>query len=403
MPGGSVTKYGNTVIDSIFDCANSDGSVYDNFITTSTVFNTNILTGATIVASNTIQSGVVISSVIGNFSNNHIRVGTVLACYVTDFTYNEIIKGGYVETIGAYLNSLSNFTANIVNGSVYAMTPGTNSSFNNNNVSAESSISGLSFVGAGGAYSSNTLIGNSVWNSSAVVGTGSVSNCTLINSVFSVINTVNANVYRNISLINSAVGLSSSLGAGIVAFDTINFINTTIQAWDTLGASSKVEFNGCSITSPSMLATMTNSVISHFNFNIVTPVTWSLSDCTVNGGESSTAVKTLDLDDAGIFAAGTITFVDSDKIYGIFKLTGTGAKNITDLVAPPTFKNVFIADSAQVFTFTTTARATVAGSKIAGSAASFALTKTAATGAADQVVIQAINSVNTIISSNILI
>ena len=152
-----------------------------------------------------------------------------------------------------------------------------------------------------------------------------------------------------------------------------------------------------------MIATITNSVINHFNFAITTPVTWDMADAIVNGGVSSTAIKTLDLDDAGRFASNTITFGDDDLIYGTFKLTGTGAKGITDLVAPPLFKNVFIADSAQVFTFTTTGRATVAGTKIAGSAASFALTKTGATNAADQVVIEKINSVNTITSSNILV
>jgi hypothetical protein len=87
----------------------------------------------------------------------------------------------------------------------------------------------------------------------------------------------------------------------------------------------------------------------------------------------------------------------------VFLLTGTGAKNITDIVTLPAFKNRFIANSSVVFTFTTTGRATVAANKIAGSAASFALTMTGATGASDQVVIQIVNYLNTITSSNILV
>lgn len=403
MVGGSATKYGNTVIDSVFDCVNSDGSVYGNLVTSSTIYNTNILTGATTVANNTMHGATITGNYIIDFSNNFVVTGIMLANYITTCTRNEVMGAGYVETVGAYLNALSNFTENRIYGTFASVTPGTNSTIDQNVIGPVSNVSGLSFSGAGGSFLYNVCDGTSSFSNCSIIGNGSITNCLLNNSILSILNSTNANHYRKLILNNSSIGLLSSLGAGVVAFDNISFNNTTIQAWQSTGVTSKVEFNGCTISNPSMIATITNSVINHFNFAITTPVTWDMADAIVNGGVSSTAIKTLDLDDAGRFASNTITFGDDDLIYGTFKLTGTGAKGITDLVAPPLFKNVFIADSAQVFTFTTTGRATVAGTKIAGSAASFALTKTGATNAADQVVIEKINSVNTITSSNILV
>ncbi len=401
MVGGSATKYGNTVIDSVFDCVNSDGSVYGNLVTSGSVYNTNILTGATTVANNTMHGATVVSSVIVSFTNNFVT-GIILGCYVSSFASNEVVGAGYVETVGAFGLNVALFNLNKVYGTISGVTPATNSTMTGNVIGEQCDISGFTFSGTGGLFAYNSLVNDSSISNSAIIGGATIKGLSLTGSTLKIGNTTNANDYLYLSIVNSAIELTSSLAAGVDAFSNISFNNSSV-IWTATAACSKVAFNGCTITPTAMLATITNSTINNFNFTTLVTVTWNLADNIVEGGISSNAVKTLDLDSAGRFASNTITFGNDDIIYGTFKLTGTGAKNITDLVAPPVFKNVFIADSAQVFTFTTTGRATVAGTKIAGSAASFALTKTGATNAADQVVIEKINSVNTITSSNILV
>lgn len=404
MVGGSTTKYGNTVIDSIFDCVNSDGSVYANVVTSSTIYNTNILTGATTVANNVLDGANIVGNYIISFINNNVSAGgQFVACYISSCSNNVVSGAGYVETVGTFGNNLALFNLNNVWGTISGVNPGTNSFISTCNVHAGSSINGFTFSGTGGMVSTTTLVSNSILSNSQLIGNGTISNVHLSASNLAITNSTNANDYLDICLINSTVEINSSLGAGVDAVTNIKFENSQIK-WTVLGASSNVSFNSCVVYANPFSGTITDSIINNFDYVVAsTAPIWNLSGNIVNGTESSNAVKTLNLDDAGRFASNTITFGIDDLIYGIFKLTGTGAKGITDLVAPPSFKNVFIADSSVVFTFTTTGRATVAGTKIAGSAASFALTKTGATGAADQVVIQAINSVNTIISSNILV
>jgi hypothetical protein len=401
MVGGSATKYGNTVIDSVFDCANSDGSVYDNTLTETSTYSGNILTGATFVVGNVIYSGgVVTGNIITLFSNNIIN-GILIGNYIGNCIGNDI--EGTVDTIGSFGAGITNVNDNYVAGTLSAVaTSGSSNSILKCRVDLGSYMQNLSFSGSGGSINVCTAKDNSIF-SCAIVGAGSVNNCSFLNgSQVSIINTVNANIYSYLIFSNGDASIASSLPAATIALARMSFIDTVLEFWEVLGASSDSSFIK---TSTYFQGTVVNSLIENYSSSLSPSPnpTYTLTDNIVIGNNFSDAVKTLNLDDAGRFASNTITFTNSDGIYGIFKLTGTGAKNITDLVAPPTFKNVFIADSSQVFTFTTTGRATVAGTKIAGSAASFALTKTAATGAADQVTIQAINSLNTITSSNILV
>lgn len=365
---GSV--YGNTVIDSIFDCANSDGTVYQNTLINGSVFTTNSLRSGSIVAKNFIWSGTVTGNYVDILVSNTVTGEVGVSGIITN-------NGG----VGAYFNQIANCD---VTGGI--ITANTSSSAGAKEIS---NCKVLNF----GKIQNNAFATNSTIRYNTVADFGEITGCTItLADNISGATIEDGSVLTITSTVVGATLIRSSVIGAIACGGTIT--DSTITGTGTITGEislSTIDFTG----------TIAGCVIK----NVTTTGTpaLALANEVILGGESSTVETILDLDSAGTFAANVLTIASDNQLSGVFLLTGTGAKNITDIVTLPAFKNRFIANSSVVFTFTTTGRATVAANKIAGSAASFALTMTGATGASDQVVIEIVNYLNTITSSNILV
>ena len=383
---GTGLVYGNTVIDSIFDCANSDGTVYQNTLINGSVFTTNSLRSTSFVYKNFMSSATVTGNYVDLLCTNNITGESGVGGLITN-------NGA----AGAYFYQIIN--CEVVNGIITNNT----SSGNGNKQIIGCKVKNYASI------KNNVFASTSKIRYTIVDRTSEISGCTFLVPLND--SNIELCLLDNVSVLTiTESGAGGRVNGITMNTSTLTYLVNGFELQDTLFLKSAITWtpstansNGSSfeLVTATFTGNLSNCIIK--NITVSGTPTFVYSDETVIGGEFSTIETTLDLDSAGTFAANVLTIASDNQLSGVFLLTGTGAKNITDIVTLPAFKNRFIANSSVVFTFTTTGRATVAANKIAGSAASFALTMTGATGASDQVVIQIVNYLNTITSSNILV
>jgi len=363
--------YGNMTIDSVFDCANTDGSVYNN----TAINNSNF-------AGNRLQSG---SSVSYNLLNN----GSITNNYVNFISKNIVHKGGLILDnggVGAYFYIILNCT--VQGGLGY-------------NVSASAGNKQISNCTVEGQMQYNTFYtDSSITNvyvengSTCSSGTyrGTLLNATVRNASFlTITQAVAGSVSRYLTLETSTVNITYTSNFTLSSF---YFKACSIQ-W-TMNANSLI---GDLVNfSSTFTGSINASQISNFTTS-GTP-TFVFNNDVVVGNESSTMAVTLDLDTA-IFAANILTIPSDGQLAGVFNVTGTGAKDIQQVANLPLFKEVRFTNislGAAAVTFTKVVPASWSVNNIVG-AANFVLEQDAS-GASDMLVMSKLRGVqNTIIQT----
>jgi len=364
-----LSVYGNTVIDSIFDCANTDGTVYGNTVINNSVFTTNRLRSTSIVARNFFRT----ATVTGNF---------VDIIFANDVQGETNVSGVIANNgaAGAYFNQIAN--CDVTGGKI---TGNTSSSAGAKEIS---NCKVLNF----GKIQNNAFATNSTIRYNTVADLGEISGCTITladNIAGATIK--DGSVLTITSTLVSATLIKSSVIGAISCSGIIT--NSTITGTGTIGTSeislSTIDFTG----------TIAGCVIK----NVTTTGTpaLALANEVILGGESSTVETTLDLDDAGTFAANVLTISSDNQLSGVFNVTGIGAKDIQQIVNLPLFKEVRflnVSASASAVTFTKVAPGAWAGDTIVG-AATFILEQNAA-GPSDVLVMTKVGgAINTIIQT----
>lgn len=345
--------YGNTVIDSIFDCANSDGTVYQNTLINGSVFTTNSLRSTSFVYKNFMSSATVTGNYVDLLGTNNITGESGVGGLITN-------NGA----AGAYFYQINN--CEVVNGIITNNTSSGNGNKQiigckvknyasiKNNVFASTSKIRYTIVDRSSEISGCTFL--------VPLNTSNIESCLLDNvSVLTITESgAGGRVYgitMNISTLTYLVNGFALIG--------MNLLNSTID-WTPSTANS----NGSSfeLVTATFTGQLNNCIIK--NITVSGTPTFVYSDETVIGGESSTVITSLDLDDPSIFAANIFTISSNGQLSGVFYLSGTGAKNIQQIVNLPLFKEVrfWSASSALVATFTKVAPAAWYGNFIVGAA-----------------------------------
>lgn len=371
-------SYGNVVIDGIFDCANSDGDVYQNVVTDGGSYDSNTMISGTIVAYNTITG--VSSRVYGN--------------YVTNMAYNTVKNGGLIFNNGAAGALFYQIGANTVEGSITNLT-----SLSAGAKSVEycvvergAAIKNSTFAGAAmiryTTVRSGSVINNCVF--SAPTSTSNIEACELMPYSSLTVNDGGARltgVVLSASMVNLTLAgnpMSNVLFSGSVATITL----------DAASANSEVK---------SSTMTFTGSLYNAFVTGISTTGAPTIAITGVISPEGSSMLGTLDLDDAGVFSAGLLTIDPNLQLCGRFILTSTAVRNISEVSGLPTpYEVLFVTSSTNNITFTGTAAATVAGNQIAATAASFII-KAFASGASSMLWMANPYGFNTITRTAVLI
>lgn len=354
------TCYGNTIIDAVFDCANSDGSVYGNLVYGYANFSSNRLRTGSVVALNTIYEE---STVTGNY---------------VDYIFGNMVKKGTITNNGAAGAYFYNITANQVYGTINANTAASagQKSIDNCTIDYGGSISSNTFYIAGKIryckVGVQSAISGGTYRDS---GAGNIDGCELKGfSTLTVIESVASSTGGYLYLDNSTVTLNVNVSNVASTRFTGSTVTWTIDATST----------GNTIIDSTLTFTGSlNSVLINGKSTTGTP-TMTLAGCEITK-KYSTYQTTLDLDTA-IWAAGVLTIPTDYQFAGSFLLTASANKNTTEIAnLPADYEVLFIPTTSNTYTFTTTGRATVAGNQIAGAAASYALTVTGATSAYDQI------------------
>lgn len=345
---------GNYVCDSVFDVANSDGSVYDNQVTGGSNFSLNTMDLSSLVNGNTITNGSIIQgNVFRSFTGNTIDSGLVqnnflLTNKAPNITYNRL-NGGYI--ISNYASTVSAF-------------------IRNNTINVGSSIQANN-LGTHGIIESNTLSSVSQLQNSSIVNNTNPShifNNTFNNCIFEFVQSGAGDstmVYNN--TFNTGAFTLINTGGSSNVFDSV-FNNTNISVWNTYGAD-KAVFNNCNIVAQ-LKCLFQNISITGWSqaFPFDHSVLGAMSGANVIVGVSSNLTYTLDLDNPAIYAANTLTFNYAQLLGGVFYLSSVAAsKTIDDIVGLPEFQTVTFYNATLGvcnFTFNKVAPGAWAGNKI---------------------------------------
>lgn len=359
---GTGLVYGNVVVDSIFDCANTDGAVYDNTVINGTTFTTNRLRSTSIIARNLFWNGTITGNFVDLFiSNNVTGESGGSSGYITN-------NGG----AGAYFYQIAN--CDVVGGIITANT----SSGNGNKEISNCKV--LNF----GRIQNNVFASTSKIRLTTVRDDSEISGCTFLLPTASS-NIETCDIFNGSTVTITEIGAAGRLVNATIdssslttTYNTsqltrLKMINSTIN-WTVSATSNENSFD---LVASTFTGDLNNCIIK--NIAIAGTPTFSLANETIIGGESSTVVANLDLDTA-VFAANILTIPSDNQLAGTFHLTGIGAKDIQQIVDLPTFKevrfwNVSLGGSA--ITFTKVAPGSWSGNQIVG-AATFILAQNAA-------------------------
>lgn len=349
---------GNVIVDSRFDCANSDGAVYDNFAVNGSKFYNNALRAGSVCAGNTLIAG-----------------GTVLDNFVDIMVSNFINGGGQAiannGVAGAYFYQIANNTVN--GGRIY-----------NNTISASGtqSIEWCTLY-LSGEIKNNSLAATSKIRYAKLFTNGAIQNSTLFAPL-------SASNIEDIEVSNGTFELTDTGGGQVVGSKFYNGTYTVALVGDSL---TNATFNNSTINltlDGALIGLTLNGCTMTFTANgsggNIEGITTTGTPSFVFAGETinplaSSMIGNLDLDDAGVLSANVLTIASNLQLCGEFLCTGSGAKNITNIVNLPAFqlgcRFYNISGAASAVTFTKTAPGSWTGTEIMG-AANFILEQNAA-------------------------
>lgn len=373
------TVYGNTVVDAVFDCANSDGSVIENTVTANANFSSNVFASGSVLSLNRISGGAVVTgnfvtAFIGNTIYNESTVtnnGTSGAVFY-QLGYNEIIGGTVTNNTSGTAGDKEIVYTRVERGSTIQ-----NNVFRGNGSIAYCTVKEASQI------SGSTLYPYSGTRNLSGVEVSGGATLTIIDATTS--SGMNSSIVRG--------GVVSITPAGF-QISKCAFYNSTLTL--TLdGNLEMTEFHNSAMTAT---VSSTGAIVS----GVTTTGTPTLFLTNVLGGVAGMEGG-LDLDDPAVFAAGVLTISSNLQLCSSFGFSTTANRNITSIVGLPSFNEVrfYSLATGNTITFTTTGKATVAGNQIAGSAASYVLASNA-TGALDQLWMNKL-IINTITRASILI
>lgn len=385
------TSAGNTVIDGLLDCANSNGVVANNFISSY---------GS--VMGNTLPTGSVLSN---NIVENS---GAMSANYVATLTGNRIF-GGAISNNGDATLQFAQIAYNQVSGGSITgntVTGATGHSIEYSSVDYAGGITDNVFgIGAKIRY---TKVGTAcAIDSCALLAPTSLSNIeSVVLSGLSTLTTITHADQISYTRFENTTATLTDPNMDACVFEDSTITATCASAW------LKMQIRNSSLTwtaavgtnsqlfnvSGTFSGTISNSSIS--NRTASGSPAFSISDAIITDRTSSATVE-LDLSDAAIFSGGELTLASALQWHGIFTMIG-GPVTIDEIVNPSTAPKMFRPNDVAVYTFDATGKATVAGNQIAGNAAAYAIAAVA-TGATDQIIIEKINDINTVTSANILV
>lgn len=357
---------GNMIVDSRFDCANSDGAVYDNFAVNGSKFYNNALRTGSVCAGNTLIAG-----------------GTVLDNFVDIMVSNFINGGGQAiannGVAGAYFYQIANNTVN--GGRIY-----------NNTISASGtqSIEWCTLY-LSGEIKNNSLAATSKIRYAKLFTNGAIQNSTLFAPL-------SASNIEDIEVSNGTFELTDTGGGQVVGSKFYNGTYTVALVGDSLtnatfnnstinltldGALIGLTLNGCTMT-----FTANGSGGNIEGISTTGTPSFVFAGETINPLASS-MIGNLDLDDPAILAANVLTIPSDMQLCGQFYCTGAGAKNIINIVDLPAFqlgcRFYNLTGGTSAVTFTKTVPGSWTGTEIMG-AANFVLEQNAA-GPSDYMVI----------------
>lgn len=375
----STAVHGNTVIDAVFDCANSDGSIIENTVTANANFSSNVFASGSVLSLNRISGGAVVT---GNF----------VTAFIGNTIYNEstVTNNG---TSGAVFYQIS--YNDIVGGTI------------TNNTSATAGDKEIVYtrVEKGSAIQNNVFRGNGSIAYCTVKEGSAISGCTLYPySGTRNLSGVEVSGGATLTIIDATTssGMNSSIvRGGIVSITPAGFQIIKCAFYNsTLTLTLDGNLENTEIHNSTMTATVSSAgaIVS----GVSTTGTPTLFLANVFGNVSGMEGG-LDLDDPAVFAAGVLTIGSNLQLCSSFGFSTTANRNITSIVGLPAFNEVrfYSLSTGNTITFTTTGKATVAGNQIVGSAASYVLASNA-TGALDQLWMNKL-IVNTVTRASILI
>ena len=368
--------YGNTVIDAVFDCANSNGSVFGNLVYG-----------------------------YAEYSNNKMRVNSSVSCntffgqcaitgnYINVLTLNKV-DGGNITNNGGAGNYFAQVVANTVTGNITALT----------SVSVGGESVEYCVVEKGAEIKNSSFVSGSKIRYTTVRSGSIITGCTF-GIPASTSNIEACEVRGNSTLTITGTGrivdsiIQDSvitLDLGVYSVTAVNFFASTVTATiDTSSANSEIK--SCTLT---LTGSFNNSFLTGMSTTGTPTITFSGAIVSPLGSNIEAA---LDLDDAGVFSAGVLTINTNDQFAGIFIMNSTANRNISQIVnLPYPYEVMFVPAASLNFTFTCTGKATIIGNQIAGTAASFVATINAGTSANDTVWVARRFTYNTITRTNIL-
>jgi len=374
----STAVHGNTVIDAVFDCANSDGSIIENNVTANANFSSNVFASGSVLSLNRISGGAVVT---GNF----------LTAFIGNTIYNEstVTNNG---TSGAVFYQIS--YNDIVGGTI------------TNNTSATAGDKEIVYT----RVEKGSSIQNNVFR-----GTASIAYCTVKEA-----SQISGSTLYPYSGTRNLSGVEVSGGATLTIIDatTSSGMNSSIVRGGVVSITpAGFQIIKCAFYNSTLTLTLDGNLDSAEIHNSTITATASGGGYIVGAVTSGTPTLvlanylqgvsgfagSLDLDDAAIFAAGVLTIPSNLQLCSVFELQTTANRNITSIVDLPSFAEVrfYSVATGNTITFTTTGKATVTGNQVAGSAASYVLASNVS-GTVDQIWISK-PFVNTITRASILI
>jgi hypothetical protein len=368
----------NTVIDGIFDCANSMGSVIGNIILSGAKYENNFMPPGSFVLENYLAN-----------SNT-----SVYDNYITVFAYNRITEAGLIHTNGAAGAYFYQIGGNEVQGAIHNCTISS---------AGLQEITGFN-IATGCVFRNSTFGGSSIVRFCTIGGQSTLENC-VFSAPLGVFNMEGSEITGN-----STVTLNDT-GGRILYNSKIHNSTVTINA-------NTYDLNSVCITNSSFTFTANANSLNSTIENSTLNFTGSLSVATIiaiattgtptigfSGYISPTSTNgtaTLDLDLPSVFSAGVLTIDPNLQFTSQILLTTTIPRNITEVVGLPLYEVEFINITSNAITFTTTSASTITGNEIAGTAASFTITSYP-TFAVDRLYMNNIFSINTITRTTILI
>lgn len=349
---------GNYVCNSIFDVANSDGSVYENIVTDGVDFTGNILDGNSVVSQNNISnSSVITGNYFRNFSGNLINQGVIQnningSLKAPNITYNKVFSGiindNYSTANTAFITGNTLYSAASINSNQFK----THGYLLNNTINTTSTII-------------NCILRTDTTSQ------GHIANCNLSDTSITIVepSSIVQAVIRTSNFASSNLTYNAFSNSTIIDSNFTNCIFSDCQTFD----SNKSNWSNCNVTGQ-LFASFDTCNITGWVSPSMYFYPGTISNENIIIGISSTFETVLNTSDPTVYSAGVLTIPYSAMLCGILRINDgalTPAVSISYIVNLPDFENVQFQNASAgvtVYTFVVTPKAAVIGDDILGAA-----------------------------------